>query len=160
MMPRGPRKGDLKSQKILLETSRSPSGETVAQRLEKSASRALPGTSQYASRTVPAMLFACSGTWLRPPFFITFSSLLAPFLPLWAPKWRPGAKKGRPKKTIQNCLPKSAEMSPKCPPTTLARFYLFGLLGGLDANPIPDGPRDPIFIDFGTPKHKKYTKNT
>ena len=118
MMPRGPRKGDPKSQKILLDTSRSPSGETVAQRLEKSASRALPGTSQYASRTVPAMLFACSGRWLRTCFFITFGSLLAPFLALWAPKWRPGAKKGRPQKTSKNDLPKNAEMSPKYPPKT------------------------------------------
>ena len=160
MMPRGPRKGDPKSQKILLDTSRSPSGETVAQRLEKSASRALPGTSQYASRTVPAMLFACSGRWLRPPFFITFSSLLAPFLPLWAPKWRPGAKQGRPNKTIKKCLPKSADMSPKCPPKTLARFYLFDLFGGLDANPIPDGPRDPFSSILLPQNTKKHTKNT
>jgi len=115
MMPRGPRKGDPKSQKVLLDTSRSPSGETVAPSLEKSASRALPGTTQYASRTVPAMVLARSRRCQRTPFFITFGSHLAPFLALWAPKRRPGATKGRPPKNNKKTPPQKCRNVPKMP---------------------------------------------
>ena len=79
-------------------------------------SRALPGTSPYASRTVPAMVLACSTRCPRTSFFIILGSLLTPFSALWAPKWRLGAKKGRPQNTSKNDLPKNQKMSPKYPP--------------------------------------------
>ena len=102
-----------KSPQILLETPM----ETPSQRaLEKSGSWTLPGISPYASRTVPAMVLACSTRCLRTTFLLTLGLLLAPFLGPWAPKWRPGGEKGPSQKTLKNDLAKSSKKCPKHPP--------------------------------------------
>ena len=55
--------------------------------------------------------------------------------------------------------PKSAKKSTQRGQIQTKSRHFLGLFWCLDANLVPDGPRDLIFIDFGAPKHKKPTRN-
>ena len=164
MVSQGHPQGHLKSCKILLDPSRDPSVEVFAPRSEKSVARALPGTTPYVSRTVPAMVLACSRRRVRTFFFITLGSHLAPFSPQWASQWGPGAKKGPPPKTSKKTpihkSPGVSEMLRDVTPEIHSRHGLLRVFWCLGANLVPAGPRDPISIDSGAPNLKKHTKNT
>ena len=152
MTPQGTPKGHPKSRKILFDPSWDPKRRAFAPRAEKSVSRALPGTSPYASRTVPAMVLACSTRCPRTIFFIILGSLLTPFSALWAPKWCLGAKKGRPPKTSKNELPTNQKVSPKYSPQSARGIRYFCFFGSfvffrsIDAPSALNGPGDRFWL--------------
>ena len=116
MEPPGTPKGHLKSLKIIPNPSRECMGKPSHRVPEKTGSRTLPGTSPCLSRTVPAMLLACSTKCPWTTFSTTLGSILAPFLSPWAPKWRPGNEKKCPENTSKNYRAKSPGKCPKRPP--------------------------------------------
>jgi hypothetical protein len=97
-------KGDLKSQRIVPNFPRDLLGKTLRRAPEKIDSWILPRACEYASRTMPAMVFACSSKCLQTTFFITFGFLLASFLAAGAPKSRPASAKEAAQKTRKNGL--------------------------------------------------------
>ena len=152
MEPKGPPKESqnrLKSAKMLPKT---PPKRVWRRSLEKVASRTLPETSPYASRTVPAMLFTLPRGCPQARFWLHFGSLLATCGAQKSPKER---KRGLPKK-LQNTTPKKvplgAKMEPKRSPIqTKSRQFLapFSLTGTL-------GPRMGPGPHFGSIFHRKF----
>ncbi len=82
--------------------------------LEKVASRTLPETSPYASRTVPAMVFTLPRRCPRAPFGLHFASVLGAFWRHFGhPKSPKERKRSLHKKHQKTCIQQGAEKSQK-----------------------------------------------
>ena len=117
--------------------------------LKKVASRALPETSPYASRTVPAMVFTLPKRCLQAPFCLHFGSISEPFGHLGRPKVTQGAKKTPPKKKnikkrLQKRCPKVSKMTSKMG----CHFFLWAPFLPTWSHLRPNGSREPILAPF------------
>ena len=112
-------------------------------RPEKGGSWTLPGIPPYASRTVPAMLLACSTRYLRARFWLYFGSILGAFWGPWAPKSRPGSEKEASKKGSKKHHPHCGECPPKTEVHPFKSRDFLASFWGLDAIGPPTPPLAP-----------------
>ena len=117
--------------------------------------KVLPGP--YGSRTVPAMVLACSTRCLRIIFSMTVGIILGPFLALWAPKWYPGDVLKTHKKMTSLQASKSDKNTHS---KSGCHFFQFGCFFKSGCQPRPGWAPGHHFHRFGIPKVSTITEKT